>query len=130
MGEIVEPYDHDQKFPVFGFGGVMAPNKSVSHCFPVNGNPGDPEVHGIQGVMNLYRQTLPGIKFSGPTYFGPILDAFKSHCKKSVGKPVYNVLLLLTDGTIHDMAETISLVVDLAEFPCSIIIIGVGEANF
>merc|ERR1712127_878033 len=55
---------------------------------------------------------------------------FKAHCKSSVGKPVYNVLVLLTDGTIHDMPETIEHVVDLAEFPCSIIIIGVGDANF
>ena len=43
---------------------------------------------------------------------------------------VYNVLLLLTDGVIHDMPQTKQLLVDLSELPCSVIIIGVGNADF
>lgn len=42
----------------------------------------------------------------------------------------YNVLLLLTDGTIHDMPATIDLVCELANHPVSIIIVGVGNADF
>jgi len=40
------------------------------------------------------------------------------------------VLLLLTDGAIHDMDKTKELVVDCASLACSIIIIGVGAADF
>lgn len=36
----------------------------------------------------------------------------------------------MTDGTIHDMSETKQLVVQLSDLPCSIIIIGVGDADF
>ena len=39
-------------------------------------------------------------------------------------------MLLLTDGTIHDMPKTKDLIVKLSELPCSIIIIGVGDAEF
>ncbi len=81
----------------------------------------------------MYRQTLPGIKFSGPTYFGPILETFLGHCRKQQGgaKPTnYNVLLILTDGTIHDMPRTKQLIVELSALPCSIIIVGLGEAVF
>ena len=39
-------------------------------------------------------------------------------------------MLLLTDGIINDMAETIRLLVDLSALPCSIIIVGVGNADF
>lgn len=42
----------------------------------------------------------------------------------------YQILLLLTDGVIHDMPKTIDLVIELSELPCSIIIIGVGAADF
>lgn len=42
----------------------------------------------------------------------------------------YHVLLIITDGTIHDMAKTKSLLVDLSALPCSVLIIGVGEADF
>ena len=37
---------------------------------------------------------------------------------------------MLTDGTIHDMPRTRDLIYELAEYPCSIIIVGVGNADF
>ena len=42
----------------------------------------------------------------------------------------YHVMLILTDGAIHDMKETKDLVFQLAMHPVSIIIIGVGNADF
>ena len=42
----------------------------------------------------------------------------------------YAVLLLLTDGSINDMEETKELIVELSKKACSIIIIGVGTADF
>ena len=49
VGQVIEPYDNDKMFPVFGFGGIprhMGIN-AVSHCFAVNGNPQDPKLCGI-----------------------------------------------------------------------------------
>ena len=37
VGSILEKYDTDKKFPVYGFGGKV--NGQVSHCFALNGNP-------------------------------------------------------------------------------------------
>ena len=39
-------------------------------------------------------------------------------------------MLLLTDGQICDMSNTKAAIVDLSTLPCSIIIIGVGNADF
>lgn len=39
-------------------------------------------------------------------------------------------MLLLTDGQICDMPETKATLVDLSNLPCSVIIIGVGNADF
>lgn len=50
-------------------------------------------------------------------------------CKQQ-GSKTYQVLLILTDGEIHDMDKTIELVYLAAQLPLSIIIVGVGEANF
>ena len=132
VGGIVEQYDYDKKFPLYGFGGVDKFNggTKVNHCFPLNGNPQLPFVQGVAGILGTYRQTLPNIKFSGPTYFGPILEMFLNHCKQQFGKPNYNVLLILTDGTIHDMPKTKQLLVDLSAMPCSVIIVGLGDADF
>jgi hypothetical protein len=38
--------------------------------------------------------------------------------------------MILTDGIINDMEKTLELLVDCAELPLSIIIIGIGNANF
>ena len=48
VGGILEAYDYDKFFPVFGFGGkptFMANHDGkVSHCFPLTGNPQNPFV--------------------------------------------------------------------------------------
>ena len=40
VGGVIEPYDSDRSFPVYGFGGIpthMGINQT-NHCFPMNGN--------------------------------------------------------------------------------------------
>jgi hypothetical protein len=39
-------------------------------------------------------------------------------------------MVILTDGDIHDMKETIDILVELSKYPVSIIIIGVGNEDF
>ena len=43
---------------------------------------------------------------------------------------VYQVLLILTDGEIHDMARVKKLIVDSSPLPTSIIIVGIGQEEF
>ena len=57
VGSVVEPYDNDKMFPVFGFGGIprhMGIN-GVSHCFAVNGMVQQPNVNGIINIVNTYK---------------------------------------------------------------------------
>lgn len=46
---VVEPYDFDKMFPVYGFGGVpkYMGLSTVNHCFPLNGNVENSDVAGI-----------------------------------------------------------------------------------
>jgi hypothetical protein len=46
------------------------------------------------------------------------------------GTNMYNVLLILTDGVIHDMNEVREKIIDSSSMPASIIIVGVGQENF
>lgn len=58
VGMVIEPYDNDKNFPVFGFGGIprhMGIN-SVSHCFAINGNAGDPNIWSVPNIVSTYRQ--------------------------------------------------------------------------
>jgi hypothetical protein len=42
---IIQDYDTDQMYPVYGFGGRLpaAPDNAASHCFALNGNIFKPE---------------------------------------------------------------------------------------
>ena len=47
VGGIIEPYDSDKLFPVFGFGGIPQVESKVSNFFHVNGNAKNPFVQGF-----------------------------------------------------------------------------------
>ncbi len=42
----------------------------------------------------------------------------------------YYILMILSDGQINDMAQTCDVLVEAAKLPLSIIIIGIGSADF
>lgn len=110
VGNILEPYDSDKQFPVFGFGakprfwGI----NTVSHCFHLNGQE-NPEVNGVQGILEAYRYALTnGIGLYGPTNFSPSLSTMMEFVKERISIPEYNIMLYITDGAITDMSETIN----------------------
>lgn len=55
VGAVLEYYDSDKLFPVLGFGGCPVPGAPPLHCFAVNGQENAPEVHGIDGILHVYR---------------------------------------------------------------------------
>ncbi len=42
----------------------------------------------------------------------------------------YSILLILTDGVIHDMDQTVTNIIHASSLPLSIIIVGVGSEKF
>jgi len=132
-GNIVAYYDYDQLFPAFGFGGKFCNQPNVSHCFPLNMNPNNPEIQGIDGILQAYRNILNQTKLYGPTYFHYIIDEVINVVKQDViaeNKMNYSILMILTDGIIDDMDETVDSLVEASFLPISVIIIGIGDADF
>lgn len=82
--------------------------------------------------MDTYKRAVMSCEFAGPTYFAPLIKEtlqFANACKME-GSNTYQILLILTDGEIHDMQATVDLIVSAAGLPLSIIIVGVGNADF
>ena len=102
----------------------------TSHCFPLNGHFDEPEIRGIDGILSTYRQNMQGIYMAGPTFFSSVLDVFMDFAMEGRDLKTYFVLLILTDGEIHDMVETKRMIVEASKLPCSIIIVGVGNEDF
>lgn len=104
VGRILEPYDFNRMFPFFGFGAKprFAGGTEVSHCFNMNGQV-NPEVLGMEGMFAAYKNAVANIGLYGPTYFQHILTAHLNFIKGTLQTPIYHVLLIITDGDIHDM---------------------------
>ncbi|XP_017157432.1 copine-3-like isoform X1 [Poecilia reticulata] len=133
VGNVIKDYDSTKMFPVFGFGAQIPPSWQVSHEFPINFNPANPFCAGIEGVVQAYRQCLPQVKLWGPTNFSPVINhvaCFARQALRQNAASQYFVLLILTDGVITDMDQTRVAIVEASRLPMSIIIVGVGGADF
>ena len=80
--------------------------------------------------MQAYQFSLENIKFYGPTHFAPVLDVVSKFVAENINEKLYHILLILTDGDIHDMSRTKDLIVAASSMPLSIIIVGIGEDEF
>ena len=154
IGNILQYYDSDQLYPLWGFGlwGPFTDNpqrRTTKHGFNVNTEMlgfDKEEVGGIYGLENLYAGSLAELRkktfqLSGPTYFSQILgnaytqafESFNSY-KQGQGRLTYFIFLIITDGAVstEDMLPTINEIVAIAtkNLPVSIIIVGVGEGPF
>ncbi|XP_027356265.1 protein BONZAI 1-like isoform X2 [Abrus precatorius] len=131
VGEVLQFYDSDKRFPTWGFG-ARPIDGPVSHCFNLNGSSHYCEVEGIQGIMMAYTSALLNVSLAGPTLFGPVISTGALIASQSVanGGRKYFVLLIITDGVVTDLQETKDAIVKASDLPLSILIVGVGGADF
>ncbi|OMO55290.1 C2 calcium-dependent membrane targeting [Corchorus olitorius] len=130
VGEVIQFYDSDRRFPAWGFGGRTS-NGSLSHCFNLNGM-NTYEVDGVQGIMAAYANALHNVTLSGPTLFGQVINNAAQMAGEAASNDItkYFVLLIITDGVLTDIQETTDALVRASDLPLSILIVGVGNADF
>ena len=76
---------------------------------------------------------LNNTQLFGPTYFHYFIDKLNAEVKQEVERENFNnyhILMILTDGIIEDMDQTIDSLVEASFLPISVIIIGIGNADF
>ena len=89
--------------------GASVSGGAVSHCYPLNGNFADPAVRGIGGIVTAYHGMLQNSRLFGPTNFAPVIRATLEIVRQwPRPTPSYACLLIITDGAITDIQETIA----------------------
>nr|CAN74634.1 hypothetical protein VITISV_032757 [Vitis vinifera] len=131
VGEVIQFYDSDKRFPAWGFGGRTI-DGTISHCFNLNGSASGVEVEGVQGIMAAYASALNHVALAGPTLFGQVINNAAEIAGQSLSYSSckYFVLLIITDGVLTDLQETKDALVRASDLPLSILIVGVGGADF
>ena len=126
-GDIVGYYDFDQLYPCFGFGAKI--NNVPKLLFNLNFKQ-DPNVSYIDGIIEEYHNAIKKVQLWGPTNFAPIIREMNNIIKEQRHKLKYHILMILTDGIIDDIDDTIDELVEGSFLPLSVIIIGIGNADF
>ncbi|XP_059661913.1 E3 ubiquitin-protein ligase RGLG4 [Cornus florida] len=132
IGKTLAPFDEDNLIPCFGFGDATTHDQEV-FSFHNDHSP----CHGFEEVLACYRKIVPNLQLSGPTSYGPVVEAAIDIVEKSGGQ--YHVLVLIADGQVTRSVntsdrelspqeeQTIKAVVNASFHPLSIVLIGVGD---
>ena len=134
--EILLNYNHDKRVRMVGFGGIPEfPDLKATltqHNFPLTGDFDDPFALGVEGIIDVYRKSLKNVRLASPSYFQMIIRQAKKVARysKLSRKNRYTILTILTDGKCHDMQDTINELLQAADLPLSIIIVGLGQSDF
>lgn len=128
-GMICAYYDYNQKFPVYGYGAFINGQRPANMCFNINFK-NNPEIYTINNVIKEYRNSFKYLQLAGPTNFSPLIQNVNNKIKAENNPMIYHILLILTDGIINDLQETIDALVEGSFLPLSVIIIGIGNDDF
>lgn len=129
LGQIIQEYDSDKIFPLYGFGferlGVRQRCALFGDC------------HGVKGLLSTYKSVIcdPDVRLSGPTDFAPVIRSATMRLRQEMkdlkeNQIVYHILLIITDGLITDINDTLAELVNASTLPISIVVVGVGGEDF
>lgn len=117
IGSIVSAYTEKPTFPAYGFGAdvrlVGQQRREVSHCFPLTLDPSNPVVAGVPGILAAYKNVIANVALSGPTNFAELIQTASVFASEPYRPDYqhYTILLIVTDGMITDMRNTIDALV-------------------
>lgn len=132
IGKTLSPFDEDNLIPCFGFGDVTTHDENV-FSFHTDHSP----CHGFEEVLDCYKKIVPNLQLSGPTSYGPVVDAAVDIVERTGGQ--YHVLVIIADGQVTRSVNTsdselspqeentINSIVTASMYPLSIVLVGVGD---
>lgn len=132
IGKTLAPFDEDNLIPCFGFGDATTHDQEV-FSFHSDHSP----CHGFEEVLACYKKIVPNLQLSGPTSYGPVVEAAIDIVERSGGQ--YHVLVIIADGQVTRSVntsqkelspqeeKTINSIVNASSYPLSIILVGVGD---
>lgn len=132
IGKTLAPFDEDNLIPCFGFGDATTHDQEV-FSFHSDHSP----CHGFEEVLACYKKIVPNLQLSGPTSYGPVVEAAIDIVERSGGQ--YHVLVIIADGQVTRSVntsqkelspqeeKTINSIVNASSYPLSIVLVGVGD---
>ena len=127
-----------QEIPVYGFGGLKTSSSPKARkeenmsCFSITRNPTNYKVSSLTEVIDDYKKCILNNTLGGHANFAEIIQKAIgiASFNQLQGDKEYTILVLLTDGIIQDLENTLNSIIEAANIPLSIIMIGIGDGDF
>lgn len=119
MASTLKDFDDDGMIPVYGFGDIRTKS---SHVFSFNVD--DVPCEGLTGVLDRYESVCSSVKLSGPTSFAALIRQAVAVVRRT---NEYHILLIIADGQVDQVQETVDAIVEASAYALSIVMIGVGD---
>ena len=134
--DILEPYNEDQFFHIYGYGfQLKKPEKKEydPNMFPLTQKVEFPSVPSKE-IKKFYNNFLKAIKFDkSKTNINLIIKKFNDIIKEDIDDydiREYNILLLFANNDIIDEKEFVKDIIFSSTLPISIIIVGLGKGPY
>lgn len=127
LKEGFKDFEVDQKYPVYGFADTQTGSGYVFSF-----EPGDKPMDSFEALTERYKEIAREAIFSGPSSLAPIIrqSILKVREAAAYGKPMFHILVVLTDGIVTDRLDTEFAIQEASNYPLSIIAVGLGDGPF
>jgi len=134
-GDCLASYTRASSIHAMGYGATVSidgKRAETSMCFPLTLQSQKWNVADVSELLYAYSYAVKNLKLSGPTKFAPGIEKVHEICKEPYSSTFqhFNILLIITDGMICDMSQTVDAIVKASDKPLAIVILGVGDADF
>ena len=130
---ILQYYNQSKRIAAYGFGAKVHPQHQASSCFALTGNMFEPEVQGVHGLLEAYQNAAKTVTYSEPAQLTEMVECVMKRAEGShinATNQQYHVLVVLTNGEIEDVRNTINTTVRASIQPLSIILVVLNRDNF
>lgn len=125
-------FSENDLYPVYGFGAKYG--GIVRNCFQCGPKA---EAKGVDGIQEAYSAVFKsGLIMSKPSDLIEVIQVASKSARskqaeaKIFGKQSYTTLMILTDGAVENIQQTTQVLEKVADSPLSIVIVGIGNADF
>ncbi|KAI1732724.1 copine domain-containing protein [Ditylenchus destructor] len=134
LGTIATPlmkFDKLSRISALGFGAKVPPTFEMSQLFALNGDVNNPHVKGVAEVLHYYRNNAISLQAYAPTEYSGVIHHVIKLAKASIRASAnfYFTLVILTNGAIKDIRDTVDTIVQASELPISIVFVALGNAH-
>ncbi|RMX40585.1 hypothetical protein pdam_00019932 [Pocillopora damicornis] len=132
IGKVLSSFEKDKKIAAYGFGAQACSTGALPYMFALDSETGKPELENVEAVVDAYWKRLEDVKLGGPTHLAPIIQGIAAYAEKEVSQcsQHYTIGLVIVDGIVNDVDHLIDVLVDVERSPLSIVVVGVGPADF